>query len=1119
MKFQYPTETEPSPQVYDAQFVDAQVATREESLVNRWKNMDLFRRAMRRPGQPVFVTYDGPPFATGLPHYGHVLAMSIKGAISLHKALAGFDVQTRFGWDCHGVPVEMIVQKKLGLDSHQNIMNMGIESFNNECRQQIFTCVDAWERDTKRLGRFIDMGLGNDYRTMDANYMSSVWGVFGKLHQKGLIYKGFKVVPYSPSLGTVLSDFEAGLEYKKIISPSITMTFPLEGEENTQFLVWTTTPWSVPANVAVAINPQFQYVKVTANDVNYIVLKSRYMQYFKNPEKLIVEDIDVRTYLNRQYKPVFDVLPDSVSSDERARCYRIVESAHVTNNDGTGCVHICPAYGVDDYHVGQRYQLPIVDFIDSNGVFNSVMQRDGQPLGIEGLYFKYYQLPEEQTASNSTSKAADTVLIEKMKLQQRLFKKDTIHHDYPLCWRTHLPLMYRAVNSWFLNVLSIKDSLIASNARVNWHPDFVGSSRFANWLSSARDWAISRTRYWGCPIPVWVADDNPNDMIVIDSKEKLESLTGKKLNDLHREHIDDIEIVQNGKRYHRIREVLDCWFESGSMPYAQYGLSFNGDEEEYLQTKFPAEFIAEGLDQTRGWFYALSVIGVALYGKIPFQNVIVNGILLGNNGKKMSKSERNYLPIDETFKQFGADSMRLLLLGSHAVRADNVSVKDEMFKEINQNYIIPLLNIYKFFANAANAHRVMITKPVHIQEILENHTFGQLNPFDAWLVYRVEMFKQLMFQHFESYDLMRSAQQIKDYILDLTHWYVRMSRNRISPDNPVVLYLLHYALDAFSHHAAPIMPFATESIYLGLYKEAQSVHLSSYPERFNVEHLAKDYKIIEQIRQIYTMSLALREDRNLRLRQPISTIYLDEQLAESLQPYEDILKDLINCKEICWINPSRNDLFDKTIQLAGDLGARLKQKFKSVQTAFARGEYTVENNGEKININGQVLSLSENEFFYVIKVKNADYSCKCKGQIWVAIDTTLTHLLVQEGLERDFMRELVRLRVRQGYQISEVMELHIPTDFREIVLPFIPMLQHKGYRLQWVDSLSQPIYSDASLGFTHQTITIGERGAISLSFACKKLHTVHQVDDDHYGFFKTNKEVPTVLGVEHDFIR
>ena len=1079
--------SQPKRQAYDTTLLDMNTNERERSLVARWEQENLYSTAIQRPGNPKFVTYDGPPFATGLPHYGHVLAMSIKGAISAHKALSGLDVETRFGWDCHGVPVEMIVQKKLGLDGHNTIMQMGIDRFNQECRQQIFKCVDAWEHDTKRLGRFIDMGLGNDYRTMDATYMSSVWGVFGKLYNKDLIYKGFKVVPYSPTLGTVLSDFEAGLEYKKIISPSITLTFPLEGDENIQFLVWTTTPWSVPANVAIAVNPQFDYVNVHVDANQYVMLKSRWKDYFKNPDNVRVEEINIRDYLNRKYQPVFDGLPSTLDSATIDRCYRIVESGHITEDSGTGCVHICPAYGVDDHKVGERYGLPVVDFIDANGSFKEVTLRDGESLGVTGLYFKYYRNPDEPNPHIMDGQdVADTILIRQIKAMQRLFKNDTIHHDYPLCWRTHLPLMYRAVESWFVKVTSFKDELIHNNSEVKWFPETIGTTRFANWLKSAHDWAISRTRYWGCPIPVWVAVDDPSDVIVVDSKQMLEELTGRCFDDLHREHIDDVEIIRGDKRYRRISEVLDCWFESGSMPYAQYGLTFKGDEEVFVQNQFPADFIAEGLDQTRGWFYALSVIGTALFGKIPFRNVIVNGILLGNNGKKMSKSEGNYPPIDETFTRYGADVMRLSLLGSPAVRADSVSIKDDLFKETNKNCIIPLMNIYKFFAQSANAHGVLLERPVDIRDILSGQ-FGALNPVDAWLVYRVEQYKKKMAQSLNAYDLVKGAQQLKDFILDLTDWYIRVSRTRVERANPVVLHLLHYALDVLAYHAAPYTPFISESIHLGLYPENASIHLQSYPDAFDVQYLEGDYLTIENLRQVYAMVLALREEHRLRLRQPIESIYLDKALAGALQPYESMLKALCNCKTIHWEDTKCSTLFDKKIHLASDLGARLKRGFKPVKDAFAKQAYRVAEDGETIVFeSGQTLSLRDKEFFYVVETNHPGFAYKSKGEIWVLINTQLTLELTQEGLVRDILRELVKLRIQDGYQPDDVMALYISEKYQALFPQLESMLPAQKYRLIWTNPEGQLSSGDAYPDIAQHTFKIGERGSETLCLAHAK---------------------------------
>ena len=1069
---------------YKTDFVNQPVQQREEAIVEQWKEKDIFRQGIRRAGGKPFVTYDGPPFATGNPHYGHVLAMTIKDAICSHKALDGHDVTTKFGWDCHGVPIETLVQKKLNLLTHAAITDLGIDKFNTECRKLIFTCVEEWDKQTKRLGRFIDMGQGRDYKTMDSSYMSSVWSVFGRLYDKGLIYKGHKVVAYSPALGTVLSDFEAGQNYKKIISPAITMAFPLQADPNTHVLVWTTTPWSVPANVAIAVNANHQYVKVSLpTGMNYIVLKNLSSQYFTDPA-VVVSDIDIKDYIGQSYVPMFDCLPKSIDSEAKARCYHIVESSHVTDSDGTGCVHICPAYGVDDHAVGQRYGLPIVDFIDQNGHFNDVVRStDDSSLGVKGLYFK--KVYGDTTAAVDDDSIADVVLLKQMKASGRLFKNATVHHEYPLCWRTNTPLMYRAVESWFVNVAAIKSSLISNNTEVKWHPENVGTNRFANWLGSARDWAISRTRYWGCPMPIWTNVEDPSDHLIIKSQHELESLTGQKLSDLHREYIDQLDIVVGDKKYRRISEVFDCWFESGSMPYAQQGLQFNGDETAFLEHQFPADFIAEGLDQTRGWFYALSVIGTALFGTMPFKHVVVNGILLGSDGKKMSKSVGNFPPIDTTFNQYGADAIRLFLLASPAVQADSISVKDESIKVCFQHVIIPILNVYKFFADAANRVDLHLGEPIDCARLISGEQFGPLNPFDAWLIYRTEAFKKSMVTHFDAYDLAKATLQINDYVSDLTHWYVRMSRSRANRDNPTVFYLLQYALDSFSRYAAAIAPFISESIFQGLYGNESSVHLGLYSPIYDTSSLRHDYETVEKVRQIYSMSLSIREKHNLRLRQPLQTIYLNASFADTLRPYESIIKDLINCEEISWIVPGDNDLFATSIKLASDLGKKLKRDFQPVKNAFQKGEYRLEDNGATLILStGHALRAADGDFSHVIESKSKDFECDLKGDLWLVLDIRMTELLVQKGLARDLLREIITIRKEMGCNVGDNFEIVIDEAFRSLVSLIDATLTEKKCFVQYA-SIAEDSQS--------REISLGERGAQKIRIGFKGRETAHMV--------------------------
>ena len=834
--------------------------------------------------------------------------------------------------------------------------------------------------------------------------------------------------------------------------------------------------------MAIAVNPKHQYVKVSLlTGINYIVLKNLYLQYFTDPAVQVV-DVDINDYIGQSYVPMFDCLPGTIESDVKNRCYHIVESNHVTDTDGTGCVHICPAYGVDDHAVGLRYGLPMVDFIDANGFFKDVATGETS-LGIKGMYFK--KVYGDNASAVEEQPIADMSLMQQMKAIGRLFKNATVHHEYPLCWRTNTPLMYRAVDSWFVNVAAIKAQLVANNSEVAWHPENVGANRFANWLNSARDWAISRTRYWGCPMPIWTNTADPNDHLIIKSQQELEELTQTKLSDLHREYIDQLDIVVGDKTYRRIPEVFDCWFESGSMPYAQHGLQFNGDETAFLEHQFPADFIAEGLDQTRGWFYALSVIGTALFGKMPFKHVVVNGILLGNDGKKMSKSVGNFPPIDCTFNQYGADAIRLFLLASPAVQAESIAVKDESIKICFQHVIIPILNVYKFFADAANRQDIHLAEPIDCARIISGEQFGTLNPFDAWLIYRTESFKQIVSESFEAYDLIKATNQVNDYVSDLTHWYVRMSRSRANRDNPAVFHLLQYALDSFSRYAAPITPFIAESIFQGLYGNTSSVHLGIHTPIFDTSSLRHDYETVEKVRQIYSMSLSMREKHNLRLRQPIQTIYLNASFAGTLMQYESIIKDLINCKDICWIVPGHNELFATSIKLSSSLGARWKREFQPIKTAFQKGEYTLEDNGNTLILSsGHTLRIADGDFLHIIEAKSKNFACDLKGDLWLVMDVGMNELLLREGLARDFLREIITIRKASGCLIGDDFDLLIDEKHRELVMLIESTLIQKKCCIYYGDEHAETEFVAA--GFELKQIGLGDRGAIKIQVGFKK---------------------------------
>ena len=685
---QLKTDSVKETEAYNADLLAKPLPELEKEIMKFWAEQAVFQRSVEmRNKANQFVIYDGPPFATGLPHYGHLLASCIKDVVPRFKTMQGMRVERRFGWDCHGVPVEYIVEKENKVNGTQGIEKMGIKEFNEKCRSIVLRFTHDWQATIERIGRFVDMK--NDYKTMHTPYMESVWKVFKKLKEKGLVYEGKRVVPYSPELGTALSDFEANLDYREVPDPAITILFTLADDEKTKLLVWTTTPWSLVTNVAIAVNPKVKYVKVHSIDGNfYILAQSMVEKYVKKGHAKKIEEFDITQLIGKRYIPQFK----SISPAQVQNCYQIIAGDHVTATEGTGLVHISPAHGDEDFTLGQKYNLPCLDFVNRNCVFEDGIPNYGDTERnadfIRGKFFK----------------DADKEVVQHLKQKGVIVKNESITHKYPFCWRTEKPLMYRAVSSWYVNVTKIKDRLVSNNQKINWYPESVGKGRFHNWLENAHDWSVSRSRYWGTPLPVWRNIKDPEDCIFIGSVEELERLTHKKVTDLHRDHIDELEINIENKTYRRIPEVFDCWFESGAMPYAQDHYMFE-NEDEFLR-KYPADFIAEGLDQTRGWFYTLNVLSTALFDRPAFKNCVVNGILLGTHGKKMSKSKGNYPDSNIIFEKYGADALRLFLLGSSATRADDVAVDENKIAQVVAQVIMPLTSMYRFFATYANRENI-----------------------------------------------------------------------------------------------------------------------------------------------------------------------------------------------------------------------------------------------------------------------------------------------------------------------------------------------------------------------------------------------------------------------------
>ena len=637
----------------------------EKNILNLWKINETFEKSLQKTKKyPIFTFYDGPPFATGLPHYGHILAGTIKDIICRYATMKNNYVPRRAGWDAHGLPIEYEIEKKLGIKTKSQVIDYGIGNYNKECESIVMRCADQWKYTINRIGRWID--FDNDYKTMDTNFMESVWWVFKELWKKDLVYKGFKIMPYSNACNTPLSNFEAKSNYKDIHERSVIVTFPLVNENNTFFLVWTTTPWTLPSNIALCVNPNIIYVKLFDNINNkiYILAESLINSIFKNKKNYnILEKMKGIELKNIKYIPIFNYF-------EYLNTFKILIDDFVLDDSGTGIVHLAPAFGEDDFRVCIENNLITKDGtnlicpIDPNGSFTSKVK------DFEGLKVK----------------ECDKEITDYLKSIGRLFKIINCVHSYPFCWRSDTPLIYKAVSCWFVNVEKIKDKIIENNKKINWIPGYVGEKRFHNWLKDTKDWCISRNRYWGTPLPIWVSDDM-EEIVNIGSIDELSKLSGIKLTNLHRHHLDKITIPSKmGKgKLKRVEEVFDCWFESGSMPYAQSHYPF--ENKDLFEKNFPADFIAEGLDQTRGWFYTLMVLSTALFDKPAFKNVIVNGLVLAEDGKKMSKRLKNYPDPLNIVNKYGADALRMYLIDSPVVKAESLRFKESGVRTIANTVI------------------------------------------------------------------------------------------------------------------------------------------------------------------------------------------------------------------------------------------------------------------------------------------------------------------------------------------------------------------------------------------------------------------------------------------------
>ena len=983
----------------------------EENILKVWEANSTFEKSLKRnEGKERYKFYDGPPFATGLPHYGHLLAGTIKDIVPRYQTMRGKYVERRFGWDTHGLPIEALAQDDLGVAGAPEIKALGIDKFNEHCRSKVLRYVSEWRKTVTRMGRWVD--FDHDYKTMDPEFMETIWWVFKQLWNQGRVYKSHRIMPYSWKLSTPLSNFEAGSNYKDVQDPTVTVRTPVVAFGSDRIadlksqisklqalkdvgttiylLIWTTTPWTLPENLMMCAGAKIDYVAV--RDVTddkkpiYIMAKARLPHIFKKEEQYeLVAEFKGTELKGTEYEPIFPYFADKKAEG----AFRVLNDDYVTTDDGVGIVHIAPAYGEDDFRVCQEAGMhAIVDPLDQACAFTD-------------------QVPEYK---GRFCKDCDKDIIRRLKIEGKLVHQATIVHSYPFCDRTDTPLIYRAIDAWYVKVEDLHERLAKNNAKVHWTPAYVGEKRFGNWLEEARDWNISRNRFWGSCIPVWINDADPDDMICVGSIKELEELSGEKVTDLHKHFVDKIVIRKDGKTYHRTPEVLDCWFESGSMPYAQQHYMGEGDFKDY----FPADFIAEGLDQTRGWFYTLMVLGTCLFDQSPYKNVIVNGLVLAEDGKKMSKRLKNYPDPTKMLDTYGADAIRLYMIYSPVVKAESLKFSEKGVQQLMRDLLIPWWNAYSFFVTYANVDGFNDAEVVYPESD---------NVLDKWIVSSMETLINDVTAAMDEYDLQRSVRPFVKFVEDLTNWYIRRSRRRFwkstnDGDKLNAYRTLRYVLVQLSKVAAPFTPFIAEEIYTNLKgaSDPESVHLCDFP---TANAAARDLDLEKRMADVQAaveLGRRLRADNDLKVRQPLACLKL---AGGDVKGLEELIEDELNVKKVEFI-ADETELCDVTFKANfKTLGKKCGPKMKAVAAAIA--------GAKKVPFECEGFTITEEDVI-VTRTPKDDLVVASQGAIVVGLETALTPELIAEGNAREFVSHVQSMRKEADFEVVQRIAVTVSCD-------------------------------------------------------------------------------------------
>ncbi|MGO1469895.1 MAG: isoleucine--tRNA ligase [Tissierella sp.] len=970
------------------------VNEREKEISKYWEEIDLLHKSVEtRDENKPFVFYEGPPTANGKPGIHHVMARTLKDLTCRYKTMQGYRVKRKAGWDTHGLPVEIEVEKKLNLKDKHDIEKYGMEKFNKECRDSVFQYEKLWRDMTERMGYLID--LDDPYVTLENDYIESVWWVLDKFFKEGLIYEGHKILPYCSRCGTGLASHEVAQGYEEIKSETVIAKFKLKDKDE-YFLAWTTTPWTLPSNVCLTVNPNLVYIKAKKDGEVYYLAKSL-------AESVLEEDYEIleeMTGKDLEYMEYEQLIP-FLNVDKKA--FYVTVADYVTVEDGTGIVHTAPAFGEDDYNTGQRYDLPVVNPVSDQG--------------------KFLETPWE----GSFVMDADPDIIKWLRENGKLFKKQRMEHNYPHCWRCHTPLIYYAKPSWYIEMTKLKDQLIENNKGVNWYPDYVGEKRFGNWLENLNDWAISRSRYWGTPFPVWKCDDCGDTTSVGSRKELIERAVEEVDMDieLHRPYVDNIHLECdkcNGTMT-REEDVIDVWFDSGSMPFAQHHYPF--ENKDNFDKLFPADFICEGIDQTRGWFYSLLAISTFITGKAPYKNVLVNDLVLDKDGKKMSKSKGNTLDPFRLFDDYGADVLRWYIL---YVSPPWVPTKfdENGLREVESKFFRSMRNIYNFFSLYANTDEVN-PKDFHID-------YKDRPEIDRWILSKYNTLLKNVEENMDIFELTRVVRDIQDFVIeDLSNWYIRRNRRRfwsteLDDDKKAVYNTTYEILVGLCKMVAPFVPFMAEEIFQKLTDEG-SVHLSYYPQ---LEEELIDFELEEKmdlVRDLVGLGRASRETVRIKVRQPLNEVVIDGKYEEKISDLIPLIKEELNVKEVVFENDLSqymNYSLKPNFRVAGSiLGKHVKTFGKVLNTLDAKETVEMLDRGEKLllDLDGENFDIPK-DFIQVTISSKEGFNVMMENNLFVILDTTLTDELLKEGYAREFVSKIQQLRKSNGYDVLDNINIY-----------------------------------------------------------------------------------------------